>query len=59
MNGQVESNWNPRDCCVTNELSVAEECSRAMVVGMEECQWLLLEYEEHSVDELEVFGQVV
>ena len=30
-----------------------------MVIGMEESEWLLLEDEKDSIDEFEVFGQVV
>ena len=30
-----------------------------MVVGVKECEWLLLEHKENSVEELEVFRQIV
>ena len=39
VNHQVECNDNPRDRGQTNQLGVAEECSRAVVVAVEEgCQ---------------------
>lgn len=59
MNHEVEGDWNPRDGCVAKQLGVAEESSRAMVVGMEKCQGLLLEEKEDGVDQLQVLGQVV
>jgi len=42
-----------------NQLGVAEECSRAMVVAVQECQWLLLQHQEDRVNQLEIFGEVV
>lgn len=56
---QVESNGNPRDRGRADELSVAEQSCRAVVVAVEESEGLLLEEEEDGVQELEVFGKVV
>ena len=44
---------------MANELGVAEQGGRAVVVGMEECERLLFEDEEDGVDQFEVFGEVV
>jgi hypothetical protein len=59
MHSQVQCDWNPRHSCVSNKLSVAEKCGRAMMVGVEEGERLLFEDKEESVDEFEIFGQVV
>jgi hypothetical protein len=44
---------------MSNELGIAEKCSRAMMVSMEEGQGLLFQDKEDGVDQFEVFGQVV
>jgi hypothetical protein len=44
VNAQVEGNWDPRDSGVSNELSVAEESSGAMVVGVKEGWSTMLVY---------------
>lgn len=59
MDCQIQGNGNPRDCSVSNELSVAEKCSCAMVISMEESQGLLFQDKEDGVNQFEVFGQVV
>lgn len=59
MDQEVQGDGHPGDCCVADQLCVAEEGCSAMVVGMEEGERLLLEDEEDRVEELEVFRQVV
>ena len=59
VNHEVENDRNPGDRRVTEELSEAEECGRAVVIGVEEGQWLLFEEQEDGVDELKVFREVV
>ena len=44
---------------MANQLRIAEKCSRAMMIGVEESQGLLLEDEEQGVNEFEVFREVV
>jgi hypothetical protein len=56
---QVQRDDDPRHRCRANELSVAEESRRAMVVAVEECQGLLLEEEEAGIQKFEVLGEVV
>lgn len=41
-----------------NQLGVAQDSSRAMVVAVEERERFLLEEQEYGIDELEVFGQI-
>lgn len=59
MHHQVERDWHPRHCGVAQKLGVAEEGGRAMVVGVEEGERLLLQEEEAGVEEFEVLGEVV
>lgn len=56
---EVEGDGDPGDCGVASELAEAEESGGAVVVRVEEGKGFLLEDEEDSVDEFEVFGQVV
>jgi len=56
---QVEGYGHPGDGGVADELRVAEEGGRAVVVGVQEGEGLLFEEEEDGVDEFEEFGQVV
>ena len=50
MDGEVEGDWDPRDGCVAEELSVAEEGGGAMVIGVEKGEGFLFEEEEDGVD---------
>jgi hypothetical protein len=59
VNSQVQRDRHPRNRGVANELRVAEESGRAMVIGVEESERLLFEDEKDSIDEFEVFGQVI
>ena len=59
MDGEVESDGDPGDGGVADELGVAEEGGGAVVVGVEEGEGFLFEEEEDGVDEFEVFGEVV
>lgn len=56
---QVDGDGDPLHRGETNELGVAQESGGAVVVGMEEGQWLLLENEEDGVQEFDVFVDVV
>jgi hypothetical protein len=72
---QVESDRDPRDGGKADELGVAEESSRAVVVAVEEgwselalalegkvrspTQWLLLQDQEDGINQFEVLGEVV
>lgn len=44
---------------LSEQLRPAESSGCAVVVGVKECQWLLLQEEEHGVNQLNVFGDVV
>lgn len=59
MNHQVQGNDDPRNRSVADQLGVAEESSCAMVIGMQESQWLLLQEQEAGIDQFEEFGEVV
>ena len=59
VNRQVQCNWNPRDCSISNKLCVAKKSCRTVVVGVEKGKGLLLKDKENSVNQLEVFGQVI
>lgn len=59
MDQQVDGDGNPLHSSQTNQLSVAEQSSGTVVVGVEEGQGLLLEDEEDGVQELDVFVDVV
>lgn len=59
VNHQVQRDWDPGHCGVAEELGVAEEGGRTVVVGVEEGERLLLEEEEARVEELKVLGEVV
>jgi hypothetical protein len=59
VDGQVESDDNPRNSGVAEELSVAEKRGGTVVVGVQEGKRLLLEDEEDGVNQFEVLGQVV
>ena len=47
---EIQSDWYPRDGGVADELGVAEQRRRSVVVGVEECERLLLEEEEAGVN---------
>lgn len=44
---------------MAEKLRVAEEGRRAVVIGVEEGQWLLFEEEEDSINQFEIFCEVV
>jgi len=50
VDGQVEGDGHPRDGGVAEQLSEAEEGGRAVMVGVQEGERLLLEEEEDGVD---------
>jgi len=56
---QVDGDGNPLHGSQTNQLSVAEESGGTVVISVEEGQGLLLENQENSVQELDVFVEVV
>ena len=56
---QIDVNDDPLHRSQTDQLGVAEQGGGTVVVGVQESQGLLLEEEEHGIDELDVFGQVV
>lgn len=59
VDGEVESDDDPGDGGVAEQLGVAEQGGGSVVVGVEEGERLLLEDEEDGVNEFEVLGQVV
>lgn len=59
MDHEVQRDRDPGDGGVTDQLGVAEQRRRSVVVGVEECERLLLEEEEAGINQLKVFGQVV
>lgn len=59
MDQQVDGDGHPLHRRQTDQLCVAKEGGRAVVVGVQEGQWLLLEKQEEGVDEFHIFDQVV
>ena len=59
VHGQVESDGDPGDGGVAEQLGEAEESCGAVMVGVQEGERLFLQEEEDGVQELEVFGEVV
>lgn len=59
MDQQVNRDGNPLHCGEADELSVAQECGGAVVVGVEEGQRLLLEDQKDGVQEFDVFVDIV
>jgi hypothetical protein len=43
---------------MTNQLRIAQDGSRAVVVAMEKGQRFFLEEQEYGIEELEAFGQI-
>lgn len=58
MHSQVQGDGNPGDSSQTDQLGVAQQGGSAMVVGVEEGQWLLLEEQEDRVKQFQILGQV-
>ncbi len=56
---QVQRDDDPRDRGRPDQLGVAEESRRAVVVAVEEGQGLLLEEQEAGIQKFEVLGEVV
>jgi len=59
VNEKVQRNDSPGYGCQANKLGIAEKSSGTMVVAVKEGQWLLLQDEEHSVNQFEVFREVI
>lgn len=59
MDGQVQSDWDPFNGGGTSQLSVTQQGSGTMVVGVQKQQLLLLQHQENGIDQLEVLCQVV
>ena len=59
MDSEVESDGHPGYRGLSDKLCVAKERGCAVVVGMQECQRLLLKNQEDGVKQLEVLGEVV
>ena len=59
MYSQIKCDRNPGHSSKTDELSVGEQSSCTVVIGMEESQGFLLEHKKDGVEEFEEFGQVV
>jgi phosphopantetheine adenylyltransferase len=59
MDQQVDGNGNPLHGGHTDKLSVAEKGGGTVVVSVKEGQWLLLEDQEDSINELDIFVDVV
>jgi hypothetical protein len=59
VDSQIEGDNDPGDSSRADELGVAKQSSRAMMVAVKEGERLLLEEEEARVQQLEVLGQVV
>lgn len=59
MDTQVQGDGHPGNRGLADQLGVAQQGGGAVVVGVQESQPLLLDNQEHGVDELGEFGQVV
>lgn len=59
VDAQVQGDRHPGNRGLADQLGVAQQGGSTMVVGVQECQSLLLDHQEHSVDELGELGQVV
>lgn len=56
---QVDGDHHPLHRGQANELGVTQQGRRAVVIGMEEGQRLLLQKQENRVQKLEVLGEIV
>lgn len=59
MHSQVQGNDDPLDTGLTVQLVVAEDGGSGVVEDVKECQLLLLQHQEHRVNQLEVLEVVV
>jgi len=59
VNGEVETDDDPRDAGATIELGKAQESSDSVVVYMKESKRFLLQHKENCIEELEVLEIVV
>jgi hypothetical protein len=59
VNCQIQRNDSPLNRGMPNQLGIAQDSSRTMVIAVEERQRFLLEEQEYIIEELEVFGQIV
>lgn len=59
VDAEVQDDGDPFDGGSAGQLRVAEQRGRAVVVGVQEQQFLALEDQKHGVEQLEVLGQVV
>jgi hypothetical protein len=59
MDCQIQRYDSPLNRGMHNQLGVAQDSSRTMVIAVEERQRFLLEEQEYSNEELDVFGQIV
>lgn len=59
MDREVQRDGDPGNSGRADELRIAEQRRRAMVVRVQEGKGLLLEHEESGVDELDVFDEIV
>ena len=59
MDCQIQRYDSPLNRRMPNQLGVAQDSSRTMVIAVEERQRFLLEEQEYSNEELDVFGQIV
>lgn len=58
MDHEIKGNWNPRNRRVANELCIAQNGRRSVVVAVKECQRLLLEKQKYGIEQLEVLGEI-
>jgi len=59
VNGEVETDDDPRNASATIELGKAQESSDSVVVYMKESKRFLLQHEENGIEELKVLEIVV
>lgn len=59
MHQEIEGYRYPRHGGQTNQLSVAKESGGTVVIGVQEGKGFLLQNQEDSVDQLDIFSEVV
>lgn len=44
VDSQIQCDWNPRNGCFADQLSVAQKGSCSVVISMQKCKWLFLQH---------------
>ena len=59
MHQEIKGDRYPRHGCQTNQLSVAKESGGTVVIGVQEGKGFLLQNQENSVDQFDIFSEVI